>query len=42
VPLKRAFPLAYDLLSRMLAIDPTQRIALSEVRNHPWLRQDTS
>jgi serine/threonine protein kinase len=42
VPLKRAFPLAFDLLSRMLAIDPTQRIALSEVRNHPWLRQDTS
>lgn len=28
-----------DLLSRMLAVDPQHRINLTEVWQHPWLRQ---
>lgn len=40
LPLRLALPSAFDLISKMLQIDPTQRITLSEVRNHPWLTQD--
>ena len=40
LPLRVALPSTFDLLSKMLQIDPTQRISLSDVRNHPWLTQD--
>ena len=40
LPLRVGLPSAFDLLSKMLQIDPTQRISLSDVRNHPWLTQD--
>ena len=30
-------PLAKDLIERMLAIDPNQRILMAEVKQHPWL-----
>ncbi|KAH0789716.1 AUR protein Kinase [Histomonas meleagridis] len=32
-------PLARDLISRFLQHDPTQRIPLEEVRQHPWIVQ---
>ena len=33
---------AKDLISKLLVKDPTQRLALSEVENHPWIRANTS
>lgn len=33
---KRDFPLAYDLLKSMLAVDPKERISASDALDHPW------
>ena len=30
-------PDAKDLLQRMLFLDPTDRLSLQQVRNHPWM-----
>ena len=30
-------PLAADLLSRLLEVDPARRIALAEIKRHPWV-----
>lgn len=32
-------PLARDLIKRFLQHDPAQRIALADVKNHPWIMQ---
>ena len=33
---KQDFPLAYDLIKRMLVVDPEKRISASEALGHPW------
>ena len=30
-----------DLMNKMLAADPNQRISLEEIMNHPWFSEDT-
>jgi serine/threonine protein kinase len=30
---------AQDLIQRMLEIDPEERISLSEVMSHPWVKK---
>lgn len=30
-----------DLMNKMLAADPNQRITLEEIMNHPWFSEDT-
>ena len=29
---------AKDLISRMLQVDPSKRIKIYDIKNHPWLR----
>ena len=29
-----------DLIMRMLTVDPTKRISISEIRNNPWFLKD--
>lgn len=31
-------PTAKDLIHRMLQVDPTKRIKIYDIKNHPWLR----
>jgi len=35
-------PEARDLISRLLVKDPSARLALSDVENHPWIRMHTT
>ena len=35
-------PLARDLLRRIIVPDPSKRIGIDEIRNHPWLAQHAS
>lgn len=30
---------AKDLIHRMLQVDPSKRITVYEIKNHPWIRQ---
>ncbi|EOD05610.1 hypothetical protein EMIHUDRAFT_359888 [Emiliania huxleyi CCMP1516] len=31
-------PLARDLMTKLLVKEPSQRLALGEVQNHPWIK----
>ena len=31
-------PTAKDLISKMLQVDPSKRIKIYDIKNHPWLR----
>jgi serine/threonine protein kinase len=33
-------PLAQDLLRRMIQANPSQRIRISEIKTHPWMRRE--
>ncbi|KAL0488921.1 5'-AMP-activated protein kinase, catalytic alpha subunit [Acrasis kona] len=33
-------PLAKDLISKILVVDPVQRITISEIRQHPWFTKE--
>ncbi len=39
VPSLATDPLALDLLSRLLAYDPRQRLTASQALDHPWFRE---
>ena len=39
---ERVSPEAKDLISSLLVVNASQRIALETVINHPWLRPDTA
>ena len=34
---KEVNPVAKDLISRMLQVDPRNRIKISEIKSHPWV-----
>jgi 5'-AMP-activated protein kinase catalytic alpha subunit len=35
---ERLSPAAKDLISKMLQVDPSKRIKIYDIKNHPWLR----
>lgn len=35
-------PEARDLITKLLIKDPTQRMLLKDVENHPWIKMNTA
>lgn len=35
-------PEAFDLIKKMLTVDPAKRINIKDIMAHPWLAQDSS